>query len=328
MLKRLLRIGLGFSPRLPGYRRLARHKRARALTVFMYHGVTRDPLPVFNWCQLDARLFAKQVRFLAREYTVLPLAEAVERLAGGLPLPEYAAVVTFDDGCRNVFTTAYPILQRYRVPATVFLVTSLLETRQPPWTERLFHALGTTRKPTVRLGGEEWPLHSRGQRHAANRALHRRLTALAQPEQEERFEGLLRQLGVEREVPADSPLATLDWEEVQEMARGGLVTFGSHTHTHPILSRCSPETQREELRVSRDILRERLGGADLFAYPNGSRADFTADTKRLLAELGYRCALATVPGLNRPGADLYELRRVGVGADSNFAQFQFDSIAC
>src|SRR5262249_38060938 len=160
----------------------------------------------------------------------------------------------------------------------VFLVTSLLESRQPPWTEQLFHAVATTAEPSVRLGGTEFPLRSRGQRSAANRELHRRLTALPRPDQEGYLAGLLGALGAEREILADSPLATMGWEEVEEMARAGLVTFGSHTHTHPILSRCSPEGQREELQVSRDILRERLGSADLFAYPNGSRADFTAQT--------------------------------------------------
>jgi peptidoglycan/xylan/chitin deacetylase (PgdA/CDA1 family) len=325
MLTKLLRKALAFSPALPGYRLLARRARSQSVTIFMYHGVTPAPLPVFNWCQLDAALFEKQVRFLAQEYTVLPLGEVVDRLANGLPLPEYAAAVTFDDGYRNVGTTAYPILQRYQLPSTVFLVTSLVETDQPPWTGRLFHGLATTEAVAIRLGGEEWPLRTRSQQAAAYTAVCERLKTLPQGEKEARLVELLNQLGGQS-VPADAPMATMGWEEVERLSRTGLVTFGSHTHTHPILSRCALPMQREELRVSRDILRERLGSADLFAYPNGGRDDFSADTKRLLMELGYRCGLATVHGLNRPGADLYELRRVGVGADSGFAQFQFDTI--
>jgi hypothetical protein len=84
--------------------------------------------------------------------------------------------------------------------------------------------------------------------------------------------------------------------------------------------------QYEELRASRDILRERLGSADLFAYPNGRRADFTTFTKKLLLELEYRCGVTTQPGLNRPGADLYELHRVCVGADTTLPEFELRMI--
>jgi peptidoglycan/xylan/chitin deacetylase (PgdA/CDA1 family) len=109
---------------------------------------------------------------------------------------------------------------------------------------------------------------------------------------------------------------------VDALRATGLVEFGSHTHTHPILSRCSLARQEHELRASRDVLRERLGRADLFAYPNGSRADFTSATQDLLRRLGYRCGVTTIPGLNRRGRDLYELRRVHVGADTSFATFE------
>src|SRR5262249_17045426 len=101
-----------------------------------------------------------------------------------------------------------------------------------------------------------------------------------------------------------------------------LVEFGSHTHTHPILSRCGLARQEHELRASRDVLRERLSRADLFAYPNGGRADFTPATQALLRRLGYRCGLTSIPGLNRRGRDLYALRRVHVGADTSFATFE------
>lgn len=77
------------------------------------------------------------------------------------------------------------------------------------------------------------------------------------------------------------------------------------------------------METSRDVLRERLGTADLFAYPNGGPGDFSGATKRLLVELGYRCGLATIPGLNRVGADLFELRRVGVGGDTTLSEFEW-----
>ena len=77
-----------------------------------------------------------------------------------------------------------------------------------------------------------------------------------------------------------------------------------------------------ELRTSRDQIRQRLGRCDLFAYPNGARADFTDETQALLKRLGYRCGLATEPGLNHRGADLFALQRVCVGADTTMPEFE------
>jgi peptidoglycan/xylan/chitin deacetylase (PgdA/CDA1 family) len=302
--------------------RLARRMRSRSIAIVMYHGVVKRPPPVLDWCQLDEARFEEEIAFLSQEYRVIPLAEAVDRLSRGLPLPQRAVALTFDDGFRNVYTTAHPILERYRVPATVFLVTSLIEVRQPPWLERLLNALATSPRPSVCFNGKEWPLSTGEQRAAVYQTLSARLKAMEVGKKEEKLAELHEALAGQSQVTLDSPFATMNWEEIEQLARTGLVSFGSHTHTHQILSRCSLQRQREELSISRDILREHLGSANLFAYPNGSWTDFTEGTKSLLAELGYRCGLATVPGLNSAGADLYELRRVPVGADTSFLQFE------
>jgi peptidoglycan/xylan/chitin deacetylase (PgdA/CDA1 family) len=321
MLTKLARRALAAPQRVPGYVRFMRRLRSRALAIVMYHGVTAEPLPVFNWCQLAAAEFARQVALLAQEYRVLPLSEVIARLEQRAPLPERAACITFDDGFRNVLTTACPILQRHQLPATVFLVTGAMGTGQPAWTDRLFHALLTTSRGEVRFDGRVWPLSRPGERAAAYKALTQRLKELPVELKDEHVGELARELG-RPEVPRDSALATLNWEEVDALRATGQLEFGSHTHTHPVLSRCNPARQEHELRASRDVLRERLGRADLFAYPNGSRADFTPTTQDLLRRLGYRCGVTTIPGLNRAGQDLYELCRVHVGADTGFAQFE------
>ena len=307
---------------VPGYLRALRRLRSRSLAIIMYHGVTAERLPVFNWCHLDVSEFEKQVEFLANEYTILHLGEVVERMKNGRPLPRATACLTFDDGFRNVATTAFPILERRQVPATVFLVTSLVGTNQPAWPDRLYFSFLNSRRPSVRFDGREYSLRTLEQRAAAYAAVEARLKQQDQPESQERLEELKATLGWP-EVPPGSLLATLGWEDVERLARTGLVRFGSHTHSHPILARCAPEEQRRQLQVSRDVLRERGLSCELFAYPNGSATDFSSVTKSLLHELGYECAVTAIPGLNAQEDDRFELRRVCVGADTSLLKFQF-----
>src|ERR1700680_2224073 len=108
------------------YRSALRYLRSRAVAIVMYHGVTREALPVFNWCQLAAGDFEQQLEWLSHSYAVLPLKEVLARIRRHAALPPRTACITFDDAFRNVFTTAHPILQRRRLPSTVFVVTGLV----------------------------------------------------------------------------------------------------------------------------------------------------------------------------------------------------------
>jgi peptidoglycan/xylan/chitin deacetylase (PgdA/CDA1 family) len=307
---------------VPGYLRALRRIRSRSIAIVMYHGVTAERLPVFNWCHLDVSEFAKQIDFLASEYTILHLSEVIERMRNRRPLPRATACLTFDDGFRNVATTAFPILERRHIPATVFLVTSLVGTNQPAWPDRLYFSFLQSRRQSVRFNDREYPLITPKQRARAYSTVESQLKQQAQTEKEQRLAELKATIGWP-EVPPESPLATMGWEEVERLSRTGLVQFGSHTHSHPILSRCTPEEQRRQLQVSRDLLQERKLSWGLFAYPNGSSADFSTVTKSLLHELNYDCGVTTIPGLNPHGNDRFELRRVCIAADTSLLKFQF-----
>jgi peptidoglycan/xylan/chitin deacetylase (PgdA/CDA1 family) len=306
---------------IPGGIELVRRLRTRSIGIVMYHGVYAKPMPIPNWCQLDAAEFERQIEFLSREYRILPLQTVIERLGRKQPLPESTACLTFDDGFRNVWTTAFPILNRHQAPATVFLVTSVIGTRQPAWPDVVFHDIASTQLDAISFAGENLPLTTPLLRYRASQVLTGRLKAMENNERERQFADLRRLIGA-TQVHPDSPQAILDWDEIHQLARTGLIDFGSHTHTHPILSKCSEATQREELRVSRDILIDRLGKAELFAYPNGTKADFTEETKMLVREMGFRGAVSTIRGLNLPRADLFALRRVSVGLDTVGRRFQ------
>jgi peptidoglycan/xylan/chitin deacetylase (PgdA/CDA1 family) len=112
----------------------------------------------------------------------------------------------------------------------------------------------------------------------------------------------------------------LTWEQIQEMQRGG-VSFGSHTLTHPAISRLDPAALEEELHNSKSRLEERLGMPVMdFAYPFGKPADY-GHMSGALARYGYRTASTTNWGVNVPGVNPYELRRVSIGEERQLSVF-------
>jgi hypothetical protein len=112
----------------------------------------------------------------------------------------------------------------------------------------------------------------------------------------------------------------LTWDQIREMQQVG-ISFGSHTLTHPAVSRLEPLALERELCQSKAILEEQLGVAVKdFAYPFGKPADY-GNTIPAVARAGYRTASTTNWGINTPGANLHELRRVSIGEERRLSIF-------
>jgi peptidoglycan/xylan/chitin deacetylase (PgdA/CDA1 family) len=288
----------------------------------MYHGVVERPLRTFCWSQVPLEAFRAQMRWVARRYRVLPLGEALERLRAGT-LPARSCALTFDDGLRNVRTVAGPVLAERRLPATVFLATSTVGTSDALWVDRLHLAFDRTRADALdatALGLGRLPLATPAERSAASTACGRAMKAMPRAEKDRRLGEVLAALGAEA-TGDPGPFRALSWDEVAEMRAGGLFEFGPHTVSHEILSRCEDDVVRTEVAASTAEVARRTGRAqDVFAYPNGSPADFDERARAEVTRSGMAWALSTVEGLCDAGSDPLALPRVGVGADLSLAR--------
>jgi peptidoglycan/xylan/chitin deacetylase (PgdA/CDA1 family) len=298
-------------------RRLSERRRVASLHVLVYHRVNDDRDPIFPGVPVD--VFARQMEFVGRHFTVRPLVEAVEVLRRG-EATDNAVAVTFDDGYMDNFTHALPVLRRFGIPATVFLATDVVGTGRILWHDRVFAAFRETTASELTGFG---PLPSFSLRTLDGKlgAMGRVLAFLRRQDdliRSQWIERLARRLRVEDRTVVSGLM--LGWGEVKAMQAAG-VAFGSHSCSHPILSRVNLERVREEIVESRRCIEQQLGmPVRAFAYPNGRPGDFDATTKRLLAEAGYTCAVTTTAGVNGPDQDPFELRR-GQPWDEDLATF-------
>jgi peptidoglycan/xylan/chitin deacetylase (PgdA/CDA1 family) len=110
--------------------------------------------------------------------------------------------------------------------------------------------------------------------------------------------------------PDESGQLHLSWQDVLAMAAQPGITFGSHTLTHPFLSRLDDAAAAREISDSRKELAQRLGSeVEFFCYPSG---DLTERERRLVASAGYRAAVSVCPGVNRDASERYALRRTEI----------------
>jgi peptidoglycan/xylan/chitin deacetylase (PgdA/CDA1 family) len=282
--------------------------RFRDVQILVYHRVNDERDPFFPGTPVKA--FLEQMEYLSRYYTVLSLADAVVK-KGNNDIPDNALVVTFDDGYRDNYTHAFPVLKRLGIPATIFLSTDAIGTGKVLWHDKVFSAFRHTRVPFLETwggnGSISYPLGTIAEKLVAQSNVLGLIRSVDESERSRLIDHLQTRLKVADRK--ESPDLMLTWDQVREMCRHG-ISFGSHTVTHPILSTLPIDRIRTEIYESKRTIEEALGTPVTdFAYPNGKRRDFNETIKALLKQAGYRCGLTTEFGANGQGQDLFELRR-------------------
>lgn len=301
------------------FRRLNRDK----LLILMYHAVVDENHSYERWTHVHAVQFAEQMRYLRQNYSVLPLSEVVHRMACGKEIPPYSAVVTFDDGFRNNYSVAFPILREHGVPASIFLTTGFIESGDLNWPDQVFITLRGAPAGHIDLADFGLGIIEIDSIESRDDATSRILVIAKQMRVEQKNQMLasiyhqVRGPGFVRPDFTDD-FSPLTWEECRTMQASGLVEFGAHTVNHEILSQLPSNDLKYEIECSYRTILESLGlEKAAFAYPNGRPQDFDNRCKDVLAEIGATCALTTVDSLVGPRhADLLALQRVGIGSDT------------
>lgn len=302
---------------------LRRLRRGR-LTIIMFHGIEIEPASPSCWHVLDLDTYRRQLNYVRKHFTVLPLEEALERLYAGT-LPKHAAALTFDDGTQNLLTHAAPVLRELGLPAAVFLATGPMGTNETLWPDRLWLAFAHTTAVTADLGMiglGSFPLRSPAERAHAYAVAVDRFKDLSDDDRMTLLESLVAEMAPDVDSET-GPFRLLSWEEARTLVNDSPVRIYPHTVTHPILSRCSDEKVEREITESCRAVEQRTEGRPkVFAYPNGRAQDFDDRAKDVLRRRGVRWALATTTGIANRDSDPLALPRIGVGNDLSFAGFR------
>lgn len=287
--------------------------------ILRYHSVGGDdgtvPIDIDPSLSIPLSAFERQMRFLRQHYTPVLLDRLCERIKEGGPFPRRAVAVTFDDGYRDNYVNAFPILKKYHIPATFYITAGCVNTGDSLWTSKLRYYFMATRERSLRLRHpepKELDLSSEPSRQAA----YAHTIAL--------IKSLGKRMGGEQlfhEVEAALKVTNLDplkdslmsWNEIQKMSRAGML-IGAHTLTHPNLPGLPLEEAEAEVVGSKTLIEERVKVSVLhFAYPNGRGVShFNDAVKEIVRDAGFLTSVTSLSGSVRHGDDLLLLKRMGV----------------
>jgi peptidoglycan/xylan/chitin deacetylase (PgdA/CDA1 family) len=310
-------------------RRLRKSVESKAL-ILMYHRVAEVNLDPWSLC-VTPQHFAEQLEVLQRCAHPMSLQDLAAAHQQG-KIPDLAVAVTFDDGYADNLHHAKPLLERYNIPATVFVTAGAVgQTREFWWDELAYLLLQPGQLPetlSLKVNGSlhQWELGA-----AANYSeeesrrscqpwksqpdsrlffyysVWRLLQPLADGEQRQALDEIASWANAEP-IAAKVNRSLLP-EEVRLLADGDWLEVGAHTMTHPFLPAHSIGFQYEEIRQSKAHLEALIDRpVTSFAYPFGG---LSPETVRLTRTMGFNCACSTVPETVWRNSDRFQLPRVG-----------------
>lgn len=297
-----------------GVKKAVKRLRRKGL-ILMYHRIhdsTQDPhrLNVAPW------KFDEHMRVLKKYGKTVSISLMAEK---SLFHPRYDEIaITFDDGSADNFHAARPILEKYEIPATFYIPSHALETRQTFWWDKLACLLDVKSLPKIfdisfnhqrwrwevdstletepPLTDDEILFNSVVSKKQLAFFLWRLVRPLPFYQQETVIDQVIHWAG---KAPFEESYVPMSLEELNQMARSSLFEIGAHTVHHPLLSALSDYEQEQEIARGKQTLEQWINKeVTSFAYPFG---DYTKKTPDILKRLSFKnaCTVAAKPVYHR-----------------------------
>ena len=295
--------------------------RGPRVAIVAYHRVGPSH---YSWSleSIECERFRLHLEYFSRSFDIVPLAVLVQAVRSGTSFSSDTLALTFDDGYRDFYEYAYPMLKEFGVPATVFLGTGSIGTGRLYWWDKvgyIVHNTGTARLDLAWAGFDTLDDTSNPSQVTS------RLLDQLKMMPEQRKERIISQLNMDSDLDIPMSLASelyLSWKELEDISREyPSIEFGGHTVTQPILMNISLREVEWEVRESKQEIEKRLGKqCRLFSYPNGDYNDHIA---RIVEQCGYDGAVTGRPQeLIGLGANPFGLTRIGATASDEIGDLE------
>lgn len=283
--------------------------------ILMYHRFASPP--VKGWTSPE--YFEQQVRYIKENYNAFSLVGLMQHQRDTGKLPSHAVVITVDDGYRDFYEYAFPILKKYKVPATLFVTTGFIAQDLWLWPDMITWLLRqSTSVPEINLG--DLFLSSGVLNSSTYGEYWQKIVdySLSLPDQDKHkfIADLASLLGHDLPSRIPAEYAPVALEELREMQSHG-IEIGGHTVTHPSLGRVTEAQAYDEILGCREYLNQQLGCHErTFCYPNGQPSDLQPFLPRIVKEAGFLGAVTAFP--DSKGARNPYLMRRHVSGDNSF----------
>jgi peptidoglycan/xylan/chitin deacetylase (PgdA/CDA1 family) len=239
----------------------------------------------------DKQAFEIQISYLHSNYNIISVKDLLNYFETKTPLPKNPILITFDDGDISVLHNGLPVLKKFNLDSCLFIITKLIDATEDVWIKMV-----------------EVQEMNQGKCYREARKIVNRLKSLNNAD---RLKEMQQYSSVKKEQ--------LTAENLKEMQENKMF-IANHSHTHPMLDKCTSHEVEEELENSKKVFTELdLKGFHVFAYPNGNA---NQKTTAILNEWGMKLVFLFDHKINKKNPDPLNISRIMVDADTEINEFK------
>ena len=288
--------------------------------ILLYHGVTRHcsfGIENVQCKHVQELAFLEQMKIIKNSCNVISIDEFIEINNNSDKFPPRSVVVSFDDGFKNNFEVACPILDELQIPAIFYITSGIVDTNKMFWVDVVEDALNLCKKKSIKLNLDKdfiFDLQTNESKVAALRQVKKFCKSVPKYKQEQVVRDLVYESDVIPSVDHSPNYEKLTWGDLCEMDRNALFTVGGHSLNHNVLSQLTHNDLLSDIAESLRLLRLKLNHHILhYSYPEGGPEHYNQTVIDCLKNEKIKCCPTAEFGLNSVSSDLFRVKRIMIG---------------
>ena len=289
-------------------------------TILLYHGVTdqrSSGIENYSKKHINYKDFRDQMRWLHNYANVISMDELVDMYHSKSRVPKKTVVVTFDDGFKNNYTVAAPILSEFKIKTTFYITSGMIGGEKPFWVDEIESCLNATELNEITLSLGKRCKFKLGNLNNKIEDLEKIKIFCKNTDNHTKNKVLKDLKKITKVNPTNKDCMNyqiMNWNDVRELSNDEQFIIGGHSLSHEILTSLDKNEMRENIRRSiSDIELNIKKKVFHYSYPEGQENHFNDDVINVLKNNNIICSPSAIHGKSNFKLGLFRLKRIMVG---------------
>ena len=292
-----------------------------------YHGVTSTKsVNVENYSKkhIDKKKFIKQMKLLKRNYKMISIEDIYYHIKNKIPFSKKDVAISFDDGFKNNFTIAAPILNKLKIPAIFYLCPRSINKNEMFWVDQIETCIDKCKKSKIKITSlslRNFYLDSIKKKISLIKKIKKTCKNLNIKKKNDLIKILKKTTSVKPNIKSSKNYELANWKIIKKTSKNNLFTLGGHSLDHDILTKMNMKELDHNIIKTIEIIKNKTGvNVKHFSYPEGK---FNNNVIKYLKKHGIKSAPIATGFKNTHNTNLFKIKRVMVGFEK--MKFPFSS---
>ena len=286
--------------------------------IFCYHRILpQDQININNFPDLgmvtSLENFEEHLKFFIKNYNCVSLDRLLE---SDINDKNFKICISFDDGYKDNLDYVLPLIEKYKIPITIYISTRFLNDKVYLWWYELWDIINKNLNINFKWYEKNYSFHN--ETYFQKISCYQNISSLFI---NENVMGQLKLLEIisNSKTRIDYSSIFISKENLSELDQNPLITLGNHSHNHLCFTKLNNDEIQSEIELSQNLIHNYIDSKiEHFAYPYGQLGDFSKLSSNLIKNYGFKSISTTInKNIKSNSINPYYLPRYGISNQDN-----------